>query len=66
MANSTKPICSNSSPDDIEKVNGTAVSNSKELEDDTVKEQASNEKERGFKEGLQDNSDNEPIQPQRQ
>ena len=61
----------NSSPSkdeqiDIEEVNGVPVSNAEKLTDNTVKDKAENVKERGFKEGLQDNSDNEPIQPQRQ
>ena len=34
------------------------------LTDDTIKNKAENEKERGFKGGLQDNSDNEPSHPQ--
>lgn len=51
---------------DLEEVNGVPVSNADKLTDDTIKDKAENVKERGFKEGLQDNSDNEPIQPQQQ
>lgn len=66
MVNTNNSPSSRNEQIDLEEVNGVPVSNLDKLTDDTIKDKAENVKERGFKEGLQDNSDNEPVQPQQQ